>query len=550
MSRSSMMARLLRLARLAERCERTGEGPQEAIEQESLGNESRRKFAKGAVAASAAAAIGSLAPTAWSRLAKFGGGLIQPIGPSGGVAIVGAGLAGLTCANELMRLGVDAKVFEASDRVGGRVSSLRGFFPGQVVERGGEFINGSHHTMLGYARAMGLTLESSSMFPGTVYYHFGGRMYSEAQVVEEYRAFAASIREDICTLSYPTADRFTENDALFDYMSLDDYLILHGAGELLKNVIGTAYMAEFGAGIDELSAISFLRFVYGDKRSKLAPFGVFGGENFRVVEGNDRITTGLAATLINPVKLGHKLLAVRKLANGQLRLTFDLGNRRIQSDHDAVVMTLPFSMLRDVQLDPSLELPAWKHLAINSAAMGDTTKLMVGFKQPYWQTNHGRNGTGYSDSASIQSTWEANPSKSSSSHAVLTGYAGGARARSLSASTVQSDARSFLGYLEEVLPGANAAVQKNLRGDILAYTANWSSNPFSKGSHTCNGPGYFTTIAHNEAKAVGNMIFAGEHTSSFYEWQGFMEGAALSGLRAASEIYTYSRARVSHQSLL
>ena len=32
-----------------------------------------------------------------------------------------------------------------------------------------------------------------------------------------------------------------------------------------------------------------------------------------------------------------------------------------------------------------------------------------------------------------------------------------------------------------------------------------------------------------------NLFFAGEHTSSFYEWQGFMEGAALSGLRAANE---------------
>ena len=57
-----------------------------------------------------------------------------------------------------------------------------------------------------------------------------------------------------------------------------------------------------------------------------------------------------------------------------------------------------------------------------------------------------------------------------------------------------------------------------------------------KGSYTSNHPGYFTTIADNEAKPVGNLYFAGEHTSSFYEFQGFMEGAALSGIRAAREI--------------
>src|SRR5262245_11927636 len=60
--------------------------------------------------------------------------------------------------------------------------------------------------------------------------------------------------------------------------------------------------------------------------------------------------------------------------------------------------------------------------------------------------------------------------------------------------------------------------------------------PLTKGSDTCKQPGYFTTIADNEQKPVGNLFFAGEHTSSFYEWQGFMEGGALSGLRAAAEV--------------
>jgi monoamine oxidase len=536
-----MMAQLLRLARLAERCEQTGESPQEAIEKDELRNASRRNFAKGAMAASATAAIGSLAPTSWANIAKigyenFGGG-------SGGIAVVGAGLAGLSCATELQRLGVKARVFEAAQRVGGRCASLRGFFPGQTVERGAEFINGSHNTMLGYARDLGLTLEDSSLFPGTAYYNFGGRMYSEAQVAEEYRAFATSIRADLQTLSYPTADRFTEADALFDFMSLEDYLILHGAGDLLKTVINAAYMGEYGAGIAELSAISFLRFVYSDKRTKSAPFGVFGNENFRVAEGNDSIATGLASRLTAPVTFGHKLIAIRKLYGGRIRLTFDLGTRRVQSDHDVVVMTLPFSVLRDVQIDSSLELPAWKRLAISNSSLGDNAKLMVGFNKPYWYTKHGYNGTSHSDIGGMQSTWEASPGSSNDTRAVLAAYIGGASARNMKASSAQSDALTLVNSLERVLPGANEATQRNKRGGLLAHSENWSSNPLSKGSHTCNRPGYFTTIAHNEAKPIGNLLFAGEHTSSFYEWQGFMEGAALSGLRAAGEAYALARVK-------
>jgi len=51
------------------------------------------------------------------------------------------------------------------------------------------------------------------------------------------------------------------------------------------------------------------------------------------------------------------------------------------------------------------------------------------------------------------------------------------------------------------------------------------------------------TIADNESKPVGNLLFAGEHTSSFYEWQGLMEGAALSGVRAAQEAFALLRGK-------
>ena len=71
----------------------------------------------------------------------------------GAVAIVGAGLAGLACADALAARGVTATIFEGSTRAGGRCFSLSGLFPGQVVERGGELIDTTHSTMKGYARA-------------------------------------------------------------------------------------------------------------------------------------------------------------------------------------------------------------------------------------------------------------------------------------------------------------------------------------------------------------------------------------------------------------
>ena len=64
-------------------------------------------------------------------------------------------------------------------------------------------------------------------------------------------------------------------------------------------------------------------------------------------------------------------------------------------------------------------------------------------------------------------------------------------------------------------------------GNVVAHLEHWPSNPLARGSYTCYKPGQFTTIAGLEGLPVGNVFFAGEHANSFYDWQGFMEGAAL-----------------------
>jgi monoamine oxidase len=71
---------------------------------------------------------------------------------------------------------------------------------------------------------------------------------------------------------------------------------------------------------------------------------------------------------------------------------------------------------------------------------------------------------------------------------------------------------------------------------VQAHLENWSKLPLFKGAYSNNQPGYFTTIEGLYAKPAGNIHFAGEHTDSFYSYQGFMEGALLSGARAADEV--------------
>lgn len=539
MSRSSWMNRLGRALQIVRVSSRTGWSSQETIDR--LREEATaRRLGRREVLGGLSAAVG---------LAACGGVDDEGSGQASGqfalasadVGIVGAGLAGLACAYELSGYGMAATVHEASGRVGGRAFSLGGAFggpvqfPGQVVERGGEFIDTAHTAMKGYAKKFGLDLIDVSKDPGEIFYYFDGVRYPEAAVVDEFRVLVDAMRDDLRTLGAPTATSFTPADEALDRMSLRQYLESRGAGPLIKQVLDVAYTIEYGLDIDQQSCLGFLMFIHADRRSKFTPFGVFSDERYHISGGNQRVSVELAARLPAPVAPGRQLVRARKTPAGRVELTFSEGNKTRSYTHDLVVFAIPFTALARVDLDPSLALPDWKLRAIRELRYGTNSKMMVGFSSRVW-ASHGSNGSSYSDLADHQSTWETDAFHATSSSAVLTDYSGGARGARLDPSRVQQEADAFLKALDKVYPGAYGAARRDAQNRTLVHLENWSKNPLTLGSYTANHPGYFTTIADNEARPVGNLFFAGEHTSSFYEWQGFMEGGVLSGQRAAAEI--------------
>lgn len=457
--------------------------------------------------------------------------LAAPLPVNAKIAIIGAGLAGLSCGYSLQKQGIQATLYEASNRVGGRCYSLENFFPSQVAERGGEFIDTLHKTMLGYAREFNLQLEDVSKEPGEIFYYFDGLSYKESAVVDEYRNFVAAMGEDLRTLGQPTANSFTPADQILDFTNLQDYLDSRGAGNLIKNTIKAAYTGEYGLEINQQSCLSFLQFIHADKRSKFQPFGVFSDERYHVIGGNQQIVEGLKNRLGRQIEYGKKLIAARKNNSGKIELSFE---GSFSQTFDAVVFAIPFSILRGVDLG-GLQLPQWKINAINNLVYGTNSKLMVGFNSRPWATL-GSNGSCYANLPYLQGSWETNFIQATQNRAVLTDYSGGNLGANLKPQKLQQETANFLNDLKLVFPGVNNSAVRTNNNQFLAHLENWSLNSLTLGSYTCNQPGYFTTIANNEGRSVDNLYFAGEHTSSFYEWQGFMEGAATSGVAAANQI--------------
>jgi monoamine oxidase len=341
----------------------------------------------------------------------------------------------------------------------------------------------------------------------------------------------------------PTADSFNAYDRELDFMPLSAYLDSRGAGPLLRAVMDTAYTIEFGREIDHQSALSLLFFAQANRRSRFTPFGNFSDERFHVVEGNDRIATGLESRLGRPVAYRHHLVRVSRQSDGRIKLAFDTGGRVIEAVHGAAILALPAPMMRAVEFDPSVALPPHSRAAIAGLDYGTNSKLMVGFTGRPWFERLACDGGSYSDLPNHQSTWETNPANAAFGvRGVITDYSGGDRGARLDPNNLQAEASAFLGDLETVWPGTTALARRDSKGRIVAALENWSRNPLFKGAYTNNAPGYFTTIEGHYAKPAGERLyFAGEHTDSFYSYQGFMEGALLSGARAAGQAWKLLR---------
>ncbi|MEO8277298.1 MAG: NAD(P)/FAD-dependent oxidoreductase [Thermoanaerobaculia bacterium] len=524
MAKTALFARLQRLLAVARLARAQRIPAAEALERARLlgapSGPTRRELMAGAAVAGAGLALGC------DRLRK----LIPGKRGGGEVAIVGAGIAGLTCAYRLSQVGVSARVYEAQDRVGGRMWSLAGAFPeGQVCELGGELIDTGHEKIRAIAGELGLELDDLSLYgPGLAkdVYYFEGRRWDDAEIVEAFTPIAAAIDSAWETVSGETVTyRAPNGGEAIDRQSIAEWLDGAGCTGWFRKLLDIAYTTEYGLEIDDQSAWNLLMMI----DTAPDPFKIFGesDERFHVRGGNDQIPKRLAEHLAGRVETGTRLEAIGSRSNGDFALTFRRGAATHEVTAERVVLAIPFTLLRKVRIDVSL--PAVKRKAIDELRYGTNAKLMVGFSDRVWTQRQGKiagsNGSVLTD-LPLQLTWEATrqqPGKAG----ILTCFTGGRRGVELGQGTPASQSERFARDLERIYPG----VAERRLGEARFH---WPTFEFTEGSYASYGIGQWTTIGGAEGERVGNLHFAGEHTSA--DFQGFMEGGCESGERVAGEI--------------
>jgi monoamine oxidase len=447
------------------------------------------------------------------------------------VAIVGGGMAGLHCAYRLKQRGLLASVFEAAPRLGGRVFSDRTTFwqpSGQHCELGGELIDSGHVTMRDLATELGLPLldyqqDDPTLATDTAF--FGGQQVPTADLLAGFAPIAAAIDDAWAAATDRNAlPSYTDANGLgaYDQLSLSDFLDRIGASGPARQLVEVAFVVEYGLDASEQSALNLITLISTDTQ-QLQLFGD-SDKRFHCAVGNDAFPSKLAAAL-DPMQIAleHRLVSLAALPDGRYRLSFDRPSGTKDFVADRVVLALPFTLLR--QVDLGVDLPAVKRKAIDELGYGTNTKLMVGFSARPWR-QRGSNGSSYTD-LGYQNTWETSRLQPGPD-GILTNYTGGAHGVAITDGTPEKQRDAFLPQIDQVFPGTAGAST----GAVARFA--WPTYPLTQGSYACYKVGQWTSIGGAEFEPVGNLHFCGEHTSR--DAQGFMEGAALTGAMVAEAI--------------
>lgn len=544
MARTPQMRLLQSIYRDYAAAEQAGCTVQEVQEERRKHALARREFLKaGGTLAAASVAVGSQmlarAPRAEAATTPR-------------IAIIGAGIAGLNAALTLQD-GTNkvapyaSTIFEYSNRVGGRMETDRTSWQNsQISEHCGELIDSNHTSIINLSSRFGLSLTdllAAQPSGSTDLYYVHGNYYSYSQAVTDFGPVYTTLQNQIKAAGYPTLyNHFNTAGSNLDHMSnyqwIENY-VPGGHASKLGALIDVAYINEYGLDSTSQSSLNIV-YLLG-YQPKPVTFSIYGtsDERYHITGGNDKLPTAIANLITTrapqcTINLSTEMTAIALNADGTYTLTFKgPSGGTFTQVFDRVILALPFSVLRGLSFS-SAGFNSVKTSAIDNLGYGTNTKLQLQFTSRYWNQSGkpwgvGNDGTTYADT-SWQSGWDVTRGQSGSP-GIMVQYTGGTVGKSFTKNDpalLNTYAQNALTLAEAFYPGITP-----YWNGIVTLETPWA-DPNQLGSYACWTVGQYTSIAGAERERSGKCHFAGEHCS--INFQGYMEGGAQEGARAASEI--------------
>jgi monoamine oxidase len=477
----------------------------------------RRTFLGGAAAAGAALALpgGALARSSRTRRK------VQ-------VAVVGAGLAGLTAARELAADGKSVCLIEASDVVGGRTRNEQ-VSKGVISEVGGQYIGPTQDRIAALAKSLRIkTFKTYNDGSNVQFLHGQRSLYPATGLPDDPEAADAIIK--LLGLDALAAEVSVDTPwkakraAEWDKMTFGDYIDANVSSPTGRKVAALAGEAIWGCEPEEQSMLYTLFYIAaaGNEKEKgsivrLVTTGG-GAQDERFVGGSQKISLEVARKLGSRVVLDSPVTEIESIKGG-MRVT----SRKIVVDAERVVVAVPPAVVSKIRFSPGL--PSGKRAILKGLVPGKLIKWEAVYDKPFWR-EAGLSGQVVSDVGPANTTFDNSPPDGSPG--IMFGFLGGAegkRAAKLSKSARRKAVLdNFVTYF-----GDEAA------DPVKAFEKDWTDEPWIRGcpvGHT--GTNVFRKNGPALRVPSGRVHFAGTETSTY--WFGYMDGAVRSGERAAEEV--------------
>lgn len=451
------------------------------------------------------------------------------------VVVVGAGLAGLSAAYELMESGCDVTLLEAQTHPGGKVRTLRDPFPdGLAVEAGAAaFVPVEPDAVMRYIRKFSLPLNKPEPRVLPVVYCFRGRRMVEGRDAlhswplrlsdEERQLGIGGMRSKYLKAAVTEvfdALRTAPYDGVllekYDRVSFADFMKANGCSSDAAALLSILDWDMVGEDLRERSSLDVL--------AQMAAYSTFMEARYSIQGGNDLLPKAFALELGNRIRYG---CMVDWIEHGPSSVTVHYNHasiaRTVAADH--LIIASPLGRLAAIRFEPALS--AQKRNAIHEIQCASVSRVFLQCRRRFW-IDEGLSGYAFTD-LPMTFMWDGAPAHHSG-RGILQCFMMGAPARRFAALDDESRLMLTLETVQQVFP----AIHENFEAAVFKT---WDDDAYSLGAYAYYRPGQLSALLPHLRRAEGQIHFAGEHLSPLL-LRGLAQGAIESGLNAAREIVT------------